>query len=77
MVVGEGARLAGAGLLIGVVVAALLARFLRGMLFEVGPTDPLTFAVISAGVLLVAGLATLLPALRAMGVDPAVALRGD
>jgi len=77
MVVREGARLAGVGVVLGLAAAMLLTRFLRGMLFGVEATDPATFAGLSVVVLAVAVGAAFLPAVRAMRVDPMVALRGD
>jgi ABC-type lipoprotein release transport system permease subunit len=50
---------------------------MRGMLFEVEPTDPLTFALLGVLVFVIAALATLLPALRAVRVDPVEALRRE
>jgi ABC-type lipoprotein release transport system permease subunit len=47
------------------------------MLFGVSPTDPLTFALLAGLVLTIAAAATLLPALRAMRVDPVEALRAE
>jgi ABC-type antimicrobial peptide transport system permease subunit len=71
----EGFVLAGVGLAVGLAGAALVARAMRGMLFGVGPFDPVTFAAM-AGVLLVsAALATFLPARRATQVDPMIVLR--
>jgi len=77
MVLGEGARLAGLGIVLGVAGAMLVTRFIEGMLYGVEPTDPTTFVVLSAAVLAVAALAALLPAVRAMRVDPMVALRSE
>jgi len=77
MVLREGAGLAVAGVVLGIVGALLLTRFLDGMLFGVEPTDPATFALLSAAVLGVAALAALLPALRAVRIDPMVALREE
>ena len=50
---------------------------LSAFLFGVGPMDPLTYAVVSLALMAVALLATYLPARRASGVDPIVALRAD
>jgi putative ABC transport system permease protein len=75
MVVREATLLAGAGVLIGLAAAALLTRVLRGMLYEIDPVDPLTFAVLSAVVMAVALLATALPLRRAVRADPLMALR--
>jgi len=77
MVLGEGARLAGIGVVLCLAAAALLTRFLQGMLFGVEPTDPVTYAVLAVSVLGVAILAALLPAVRAVRVDPMVALRSE
>lgn len=77
MVLGEGARLAGTGLMIGLVAAWYLSRFLQGMLFEVAPNDPLTLATLALIVFSIAVLATLVPAVRAMRVDPVEALRSE
>lgn len=75
MVVGEGVRLAAKGLAIGAGGAALLGGVLSTMLFGIGPTDGLTYALVSLVLLLVAALACLIPALRAASVDPMRALR--
>jgi putative ABC transport system permease protein len=77
MVLREGAVLAGGGIIVGLVAATFLTRFLEGMLFGVEPTDPATFAVLAVTVLVVAALAALLPALRAVRVHPMVALRHE
>ena len=77
MVLGEGARLAGTGLVIGLGSAWYLTRFIRSMLFEVEPTDPLTLAGLGLVVLVITAVATLAPALRAMRVDPVEALRSE
>lgn len=75
VIVWNGMRLTLLGLCIGVVAAAVAARWMSSVLFNVKPTDPLTF--VAVGVLLgtVAFLASYLPARRAMRVDPMVALR--
>jgi putative ABC transport system permease protein len=76
-VVREGAVLAAAGLALGTGLALVLTRFLRGMLFEVSATDPLTFAL-AAGVLGgTALLASYLPARRATRLDPMIAIRAE
>ncbi len=77
MIVGRGVGLAGAGVLIGLAGAYATTRFLRGVLFGVAPTDPLTFGGVAALLVAVAALASWLPARRAAGVDPVVALRYD
>lgn len=77
LVLGQGIGLAFAGILVGLLAAAALTRFLDKMLFGVSATDPITFAGIALGLLLVACLACWLPARRAMQVDPLTALRGE
>ena len=65
------------GLLIGVPAALGLSQLLRGMLFGVSPTDPLTFLGISTLLAAVALLASYIPARRATRVDPVTALRSE
>src|SRR5690606_27982759 len=77
MVVGEGMAWAGAGLAAGLLLSLAATRALRGMLFEVSPADPLALLAMGAATLLVALSATLLPARRAIRVDPLEALRGE
>jgi len=63
------------GLGLGLVAALLLTRLLRSMLFEIGPSDPLTFLLMPALLIAVALVASYVPAARAAKVDPMVALR--
>jgi predicted permease len=76
-VVAEGARLAVLGAAAGVVVSLATARLLRGLLFGVGPYDPLAFLAAPALLGAVALAACALPAWRAARVDPVVALRHE
>ena len=77
MVLAHGGRLALMGVALGSALALVGARLIRGMLFDVSPTDPVTFGVVAAGLLAVALLASYVPARRATQVDPVVALRGE
>jgi len=77
MVLKEGLMIGSAGLTFGIAAALALSRFLSGLLFGVGARDPITFVALPFGLLLVTGLATLIPAARAVRVNPIVALRGD
>jgi ABC-type antimicrobial peptide transport system permease subunit len=65
------------GALIGVAGALALTRFLRAVLYGVTTTDPLTFASVILLVVAVALVASMSPARRAMGLDPATVLRRD
>jgi len=77
LVVGQGVRLAVIGLAVGLFGAFALTRSLRALLFGVGPNDPATIAI-ATGVLLAAALAAcLVPAVRALRVDPSQAFRSD
>ncbi len=75
LVVGQGFRLIIAGMVIGLLGSFALTRVLAGMLFEVNPTDPLTFVTVTFSLCLVALVACWVPARRAAGVDPMEALR--
>jgi predicted permease len=73
----EGMVLGVLGLAIGLVGAVAITRVLRSQLFGVTPTDPLSFTVVSLLLLVVAVVASLVPAKRATRVDPMVALRSE
>lgn len=75
MVLGQGMVVIGVGLIVGLAAAFGLVRLLRSFLFGVGENDPLTFVVITVGLLFVALLACYIPARRATKVDPLVALK--
>jgi len=75
VVVGHGLRLVLLGLCIGVAAALVVTRWMSSVLFDVKPTDPLTFAAVGVLLTAVAFLASYIPARRAMRVDPMVALR--
>jgi ABC-type antimicrobial peptide transport system permease subunit len=77
MVVRRGLAMAGIGTAIGLVAAFLLTRYLRDVLFGVEPTDPMTYGLVIVSMLVVAGLASAIPARRAATVDPAIAFRSD
>jgi predicted permease len=77
LVIGQGAWLAVVGVALGVVGALAASRLLGRLLFEVPPTDPATYAGTAITLLGVAGLAALIPALRATGTDPVEALRSE
>ena len=77
LIVGQGAVLTTIGLVVGLIAAFWLTRFMTSLLVGIAPTDPVTFvgiAVLFAGVAL---LASLIPAMRATLVDPVVALREE
>jgi len=75
MVLRSGATLALLGVAIGLVAAFLLARLVASMLFETSAADPPTFSLVPVLLLIVAVVASWLPARRAARVDPMVALR--
>ena len=69
--------LAGIGLILGLAVVLVLARFLTSMLYGVSPSDPVTFVGISFLLAMVALLACYLPARRAARIDPMIAIREE
>ena len=75
VIVGHGLRLVLLGMAIGIAGALLVTRWMSSVLFDVKPTDPLTFAVVAVVLGAVVFLAAYVPARRAMRVDPMVALR--
>ena len=67
----------GAGLILGTMMGAATGRGLAGLLYGVGPYDPLTFVVVAVGVFLAALAASVVPARRAARLDPMIALRAE
>jgi putative ABC transport system permease protein len=77
LVVGEGLRLSGVGIAVGVVVALMVTRVMQSILVDVEATDPGTFAMVILFFLTVATIASWIPARSAAGLDPTQALRGE
>lgn len=77
MTAAAGLKLVAMGMVAGAVAALMLTQVLASQLYDVGPSDPLTFAVAMAFLGTVALLATYIPALRATRVSPMIALRQD
>jgi putative ABC transport system permease protein len=77
MVLRQGAGVAAAGVAVGLVAAAVMARLLQGMLFRVSPTEPTAFLDSTGLLILVAVLASLAPTLRAAHTDLMITLRED
>lgn len=75
LVVGQGLRLALAGVAAGAIGALALTRLIRGLLFGISSFDPITFAAMACMLIAVTVLACVIPARRATQVDPLVALR--
>ncbi len=76
-VLGQGLRLAGVGVAIGIVLALAATRLLSSMLYGTSATDVATFVTVSLLLIVIAVAASLVPALRASRVDPLIALRED
>jgi ABC-type antimicrobial peptide transport system permease subunit len=77
LVVRQGMVLAVAGAAVGIAGALVLSRLMTSLLYGVAPTDPITFAAVSALLVVVALAASYIPARRAMRVEPMVALRHE
>ena len=77
LVAAEGLRLTAAGMVAGTLAAAAVSRAMRGMLFDVSPADPTTYALVLVLFAVTACAALVVPARRALSVDPLTALRAD
>jgi len=77
LVLGGGLKLTAIGVAIGAAASAVLVRSLTTLLFGVPPLDPLTFVVAPLALTVVALLACLAPAIRALSADPVAALRAE
>jgi ABC-type antimicrobial peptide transport system permease subunit len=77
LILSQGSRLASIGVTIGLIAAFALRGVVKQLLYGVQPADPLTFTVVPIVLVGVALLASLIPALRATRVDPAVAMRAE
>ena len=77
MVMSQAGKLVVVGVALGLVAAVLASRLLRAQLFEVAPTDTVTYVLVATGLLIVSLLASWIPARRASRIDPMSALRQD
>src|SRR5216684_3438294 len=77
MILGQGMTLVTVGLVIGLASALALTGMMKSLLFQIEPTDPITFAVVSAVLAVVALMACYVPARRALRIDPLRALRSE
>jgi putative ABC transport system permease protein len=73
----QGLALTTAGLCVGITGAFVLSRWLTSLLFGVTPTDPFTLVAVSLVLLVVAGIASYVPARRATALDPMAAIRSE
>ena len=77
LIVGEAVRISAAGAITGLALAFILSQSVAGFLFGVAPRDPMTFGLVTLVLGVVATLASVAPAVRAMRVDPLVAFRSE
>jgi ABC-type antimicrobial peptide transport system permease subunit len=77
LVLRRGVTLTAIGIAAGLAIAAVVTQYVKALLFDVAPVDPTTFLGVSVMFVLVAGLASYMPARRASNVDPMVALRAE
>jgi ABC-type antimicrobial peptide transport system permease subunit len=77
MFVRHGIALGVTGVTLGVAGAMLLTRLMASLLFGTSPLDPVTYCVVSVGLVAIAGLASYVPAHHATTIDPVLALRGE
>jgi predicted lysophospholipase L1 biosynthesis ABC-type transport system permease subunit len=77
LIVGDGLKLAAIGVVLGGLGTWLLTSTIRSMLYQVSPGDPTVLIATGAGAFVLAALASLIPAVRVMHVDPSIALRTE
>ena len=77
LIVGQGLRLAGIGIVLGIAGAFGITPAAQSLLYNVKPTDPISFSLVAVFLLGVALTASCIPARRAMAVDPLIAMRND
>lgn len=77
LVVGEGLRFALTGIAVGGAIALIAAPRIGPLLFNQSPRDPVVFGAVTGALLVVAVVASMIPAIRGAKVDPNVALRAD
>ena len=77
LIVGQGVRLAAVGIVLGMIGAALVTPAVRTILYNVTPTDPLSFTAVAVFLTCIAIAASYIPARRAMAVDPLTAMRNE
>jgi ABC-type antimicrobial peptide transport system permease subunit len=77
MVVSQNLRIVAIGLVVGLAAAIPATRLMRGLLFQVGPNDPATFAAIGVMLAAVAIVASYVPARRGTQIDPVVTLKSE
>ena len=77
LVIGQGVVLAAIGIGAGLVAALGVTQFIKSLLYNVTASDPLSFVIVAVFLALVAVVASYVPARRAMGVNPIIALRND
>jgi putative ABC transport system permease protein len=77
LIIGQGLKLAAVGVVVGLAGAFAVTPVIRTLLYNVTPSDPLSFASVSTFLVAVAAVASYVPARRALRVDPIIALRGE
>jgi predicted permease len=77
LVMGEGMRAVGIGIVVGVVASLAMGRLVASMLYDTSPRDPIVLVAVAAMLAVVAIMASIVPAWRATSTDPAIALRAE
>jgi putative ABC transport system permease protein len=75
LVIGDGLRLTAIGVVVGLILGIIVARYLASLMFQMGAIDPLALSIVTVLLVAVALLACYIPARRATRVDPTIALR--